>query len=45
MYNMNREQCTHGVGTTGSTGPDDPHFLEHGVERGQGHRISDDWIL
>ena len=21
-----------------------PHFLEHGVERGQGHRISDNWI-
>ena len=21
-----------------------PHFLEHGVEQGQGHRISDNWI-
>ena len=21
-----------------------PHFLKHGVERGQGHRISDNWI-
>ena len=21
-----------------------PHFLEHGVQRGQGHRILDNWI-
>ena len=33
-----------GVRTTGSAGSADPHFLEHGVQRGQGHRISDNWI-
>ena len=28
----------------GQRGQLTPHFLEHGVKRGQGHRISDNWI-
>ena len=28
----------------GQRGPMTPHFLKHGVKRGQGHRISDNWI-
>ena len=32
------------MGTTGSAGSADPHFLEHGVQQGQGHRISCNWI-
>ena len=40
---------TSGVGTTGSAGSADPHFLERGVKRGQGHRkyfrYLDRWIL
>ena len=28
----------------GQRGQLTPHFLEHGVKRGQGHQISDNWI-